>query len=126
MSLEVTGYHFGNCPTFKNLTEDETLITIQVWRYSIDWNYDYQIAIPKNYWHSFELVLRYGGGNDGYSSWWLEAKKYRDGEVSERGCYGEMYQDQAIKCVKELDIKSFSTYDNFNGLKKMLTKALTL
>lgn len=125
MSLEITNWHWGNHPIFGNITENETLIEIQTWRFSIDWNYDYRIKIPKDYWHSFELVLRFGGGEDGFSSWWLETKRFDKGEVI-NGQYGEMHMQDAVKCAKQLPLRSIKTFDNIKGMNNLLRKAFSI
>lgn len=90
--------------------------------FTSDWYYPKTIEIEKGYWHKFTLTLRYGGGINGHTAWYLTAEKFNNGEVSDSQDYPIIYINEAVRCYEILPIKEIRTYDNTNGLHEFIKR----
>lgn len=94
----------------------------QTTEYSIDWYHNKTIEIEKGYWHKFILTLRYGGGINGLTGWYLTTKKYKDGAECDSQDYPIIFINEAVRCYEILPITEIRTYDNTQGLHELITR----
>ena len=90
--------------------------------FTIDWYCKKDVEIEKGYWHNFILTLRYGGGINGNTAWYLTTERFGDGKVLESKDYPVIFIREAVKCYEILPIKEIRTYDNTNGLHEFIKR----